>query len=101
VDTGRGFGVCIVTWRVRSSVMENVTGLLGLSLIVFAVSVFLLAPDWSALASGGSPAYTGHGSAATYWYFAISLFGAAMTRRLLCSWRWLLEHSVAARLIAA
>jgi hypothetical protein len=40
-------------------------------------------------------------SAATYWYFAISLFGAAMTRRLLCSWRWLLEHSVAARLTAA
>src|SRR3954469_8711583 len=39
------FGVWIVIWRVRLSVMENVTGVLGLSLIVFAVSVFLLHPD--------------------------------------------------------
>ena len=44
------FGVWIVIWRVRFSIMENATGLLGLCLIVFAVSVFLLTPDWSALA---------------------------------------------------
>src|SRR6476646_10184060 len=41
------FAVWMVIWRVKFSVMENVTGLIGLSLIVFAVSVFLLSPDWS------------------------------------------------------
>ena len=74
------FGVWIVIWRVGFSVMENVTGLLGLSLIVFAVSVFLLHPDWSALAHQVvSPTVPETESAATYWYFAIALFGAAMT----------------------
>ena len=74
------FGVWIVIWRVGFSVMENVTGLLGLSLIVFAVSVFLLHPDWSALAHQAvSPPIPDTESAATYWYFAIALFGAAMT----------------------
>jgi Mn2+/Fe2+ NRAMP family transporter len=74
------FGVWIVIWRVGFSVMENVTGLLGLSLIVFAVSVFLLHPDWSALSHQVvSPTVPETESAATYWYFAIALFGAAMT----------------------
>src|SRR6185503_19657865 len=74
------FGVWIVIWRVRFSVMENVTGLLGLSLIVFAVAVFMLHPNWSALAHQTlSPSIPGTESAATYWYFAIALFGAAMT----------------------
>src|SRR5258705_12849456 len=74
------FGVWIVIWRVRFSIMENATGLLGLCLIVFAVSVFLLAPDWSALAHQAvAPQIPDTESAATYWYFAIALFGAAMT----------------------
>jgi Mn2+/Fe2+ NRAMP family transporter len=72
--------VWIVVWRVRFSVMENVTGLLGLSLIVFAISVFLLHPDWSALSNQVvSPTIPSAESAATYWYYAIALFGAAMT----------------------
>jgi manganese transport protein len=74
------FGVWIVVWRAKFSALENVTGLLGLSLIVFAVAVFLLHPNWGDLAhqfflpsihSGEQPA--------TYWYYAIGLFGAAMT----------------------
>ena len=74
------FAVWMVIWRVKFSVMENVTGLLGLSLIVFAVSVFLLGPDWSALAGQATtPVPPPTESAATYWYFAIALFGAAMT----------------------
>jgi Mn2+/Fe2+ NRAMP family transporter len=74
------FAVWIVVWRVGFSVMENVTGLLGLSLIVFAIGVFMLHPDWSALAHQAvSPSVPGTESAATYWYFAIALFGAAMT----------------------
>ncbi|WP_445169319.1 NRAMP family divalent metal transporter [Mycolicibacterium sp. Dal123E01] len=74
------FGVWLVVWRVRFSLMENVTGLLGLSLIVFAVTVFALHPDWSALSHQTlAPAIPESESAATYWYFAIALFGAAMT----------------------
>jgi len=74
------FGVWLVIWRVRFSVMENVTGLLGLSLIVFAVAVFMLHPNWSALSHQVvSPVIPDTESAATYWYYAIALFGAAMT----------------------
>ena len=74
------FAVWLVVWRVRFSIMENVTGLLGLSLIVFAVSVFALHPNWSGLMHQVSaPVIPESESAATYWYFAIALFGAAMT----------------------
>jgi hypothetical protein len=34
------FAVWVVIWRVKFNMMENVAGLLGLCLIVFAVSVF-------------------------------------------------------------
>lgn len=74
------FAVWIVIWRVRFSVMENVTGLTGLCLVVFAVSVFLLHPDWADLGHQViSPAVPQSESTATYWYYAVALFGAAMT----------------------
>jgi Mn2+/Fe2+ NRAMP family transporter len=74
------FAVWVVVWRVKFSIMENVAGLLGLCLIVFAVSVFALHPDWGDLLHQASaPAIPEKESAATYWYFAIALFGAAMT----------------------
>jgi Mn2+/Fe2+ NRAMP family transporter len=74
------FAVWLVVWRVKFSIMENVTGLLGLCLIVFAVSVFALHPNWSALMQQvTAPVIPQSESAATYWYFAIALFGAAMT----------------------
>jgi Mn2+/Fe2+ NRAMP family transporter len=75
-----GFGVWIVVWRAKFSAMENVTGLFGLGLIVFAVSVFLLHPNWGELASQTFlPRLQPGEDATTYWYFAIGLFGAAMT----------------------
>ncbi|WP_029112101.1 NRAMP family divalent metal transporter [Mycobacterium sp. URHB0044] len=74
------FAVWLVIWRVKFSIMENVAGLLGLCLLVFAVSVFLLAPNWSDLSHQAlAPVIPQTESAATYWYFAIALFGAAMT----------------------
>jgi Mn2+/Fe2+ NRAMP family transporter len=74
------FAVWLVIWQVRFSIMENATGLLGLCLLVFAVSVFALKPDWSDLAAQvTAPVIPDSESAATYWYFAIALFGAAMT----------------------
>ncbi len=74
------FAVWVVIWRVKFSIMENVAGLVGLLLIVFAVSIFALQPNWGDLAHQiGAPAIPDKESAATYWYFAIALFGAAMT----------------------
>jgi Mn2+/Fe2+ NRAMP family transporter len=74
------FAVWVVVWRVKFKVMENVTGLLGLCLIVFIVSVFALQPDWGDLSHQAvAPLIPEQESAATYWYFAIALFGAAMT----------------------
>lgn len=74
------FAIWVVVWRVKFTIMENVAGLLGLFLIVFVVSVFLLQPDWADLADQAvTPVIPEPESAATYWYFAIALFGAAMT----------------------
>jgi Mn2+/Fe2+ NRAMP family transporter len=74
------FAVWIVVWRVKFSIMENVAGLLGLCLLIFAVSVFALHPNWGDLAhQATAPVIPEKESAATYWYFAVALFGAAMT----------------------
>ncbi|MBT2515789.1 NRAMP family divalent metal transporter [Arthrobacter sp. ISL-30] len=72
--------VWLVIWRVRFSIMENVAGLLGLSLIVFAVALFLLQPDWGSLAGQAlAPHVPESETPATYWFYAVALFGAAMT----------------------
>ena len=74
------FAVWLVVWRVKFSLLENVTGLLGLTLIVFAVAVFLLHPNWAVLAGQAlAPHIPSTEQGATYWYYAIALFGAAMT----------------------
>ncbi|MGV0772435.1 NRAMP family divalent metal transporter [Mycobacterium syngnathidarum] len=74
------FAVWLVIWRVKFSVMENTAGLAGLSLIVFAVAVFALQPHWGDLAHQAvQPVIPESESSATYWYYAIALFGAAMT----------------------
>ncbi|WP_430646856.1 NRAMP family divalent metal transporter [Agromyces sp. GXS1127] len=74
------FGVWIVVWRAKFDLLENVTGLLGLALIAFAVALFLLAPDWGALVEQAvRPAVPDSEPVATYWFYAVALFGAAMT----------------------
>ena len=61
--------------------MENVFGLVGLALVVFAVAVWKLGPDWGALLHAGArhPACRRARDCPTYCYYAIALFGAAMT----------------------
>ncbi len=72
--------VWLVIWRVRFSHLEQVFGLLGLLLVVFAVALWRLGPDWGALFSQAtSPHPVGHETWATYCYYGIALFGAAMT----------------------
>ena len=74
------FAVWIVIWRTKFSIMENVAGMLGLTLIVFAVAIFVLGPDWAGLGAQATQPWTMTGpNPLSYWYFAIALFGAAMT----------------------
>ena len=72
--------VWLVVWRVKFELLENAFGLLGLALVVTAVVLWRLHPDWGGLAHAAAhpavPAGEGH---PTYWYFAIALLGAAMT----------------------
>jgi Mn2+/Fe2+ NRAMP family transporter len=75
-----GAVIWFVLWRVKFNTLENVFGLAGLALIVFAVAVWKLGPDWSALLSDAlHPSVAEDESRAVYWYYAIGLFGAAMT----------------------
>jgi Mn2+/Fe2+ NRAMP family transporter len=74
------FAVWLVIWRVKFSRLEQVFGLMGLLLIVFAVALFKLGPDWGQLLhQATSPHPIGHEGWATYAYYGIALFGAAMT----------------------
>jgi len=75
-----GLVVWLVLWRISFGVIENVFGLMGLALVVFAVAVWQLTPDWDVLwqqATATNPPATEDWL--TYWYYAIALFGAAMT----------------------
>jgi Mn2+/Fe2+ NRAMP family transporter len=75
-----GLLVWLVLWRAKFSVMENVLGLLGLSLIVFAVALWQLDPDWGALGHQWVVADKPAGEQwTTYAYYAVALFGAALT----------------------
>jgi Mn2+/Fe2+ NRAMP family transporter len=74
------FAVWIVIWRVKFSTLETIFGLMGLAMIVVIVAVVQLHPAWSSLWHQASrpsvPVGEGH---PTYFYYAIALFGAAMT----------------------
>ncbi len=75
-----GVAVWLVIWRVGFEKMEQGFGLAGLAIGVFAVAVFFLGPDWSALgaqiAGLGPPPDQ---AAPTYAYHAVALFASAMT----------------------
>jgi manganese transport protein len=74
------FLVWFVIWRVKFSIMENTFGLLGLLLIGFAVALWQFGPDWGSLLHEATHPVVPYGEGhATYFYFAIALFGAAMT----------------------
>jgi manganese transport protein len=75
-----GFLVWFVIWRVKFGTMETIFGVMGLVLVVLAVALWKLHPSWTELWHQAShpsvPSGEGH---PTYFYFAIALFGAAMT----------------------
>ncbi len=75
-----GFAVWLVIWRLKFSILENVFGLLGLALIVFAVALWKLNPDWGdLLRSIVAPHKPAAEDLSTYLYYGVALFGAAMT----------------------
>jgi manganese transport protein len=75
-----GLLVWVVIWRVRFESMEQTFGLMGLVLVVMAVALWRLGPDWSELWRGATqPTVPGGEGHPTYFYWAIALFGAAMT----------------------
>ncbi|HEY3671949.1 MAG TPA: divalent metal cation transporter [Acidimicrobiia bacterium] len=75
-----GFAVWMVIWRVKFTTLETVFGLMGLGMIVVVVAVVHLHPSWSQLWHHAShPSVPSGEGRPTYFYFAIALFGAAMT----------------------
>ncbi|MET8142573.1 divalent metal cation transporter [Sphaerisporangium sp. NPDC005288] len=68
----------LVMWRVKFETMERIFGLAGLALVVFAVGLWLLGPDWGRLAHQVTHPPSDEG-VPTYWYYAIALLGGAMT----------------------
>lgn len=71
------FLVWLVIWRMKFSALENIFGLLGLTMIVFGVALFVLKPDFAGLSLVGAP---GPDQAwPVYLYLAVALLGSAMT----------------------
>jgi Mn2+/Fe2+ NRAMP family transporter len=72
--------VWVVIWRMKFDTMETVVGLTGLTLLVMVLGVWKLHPDWRGLVDTATHPTVPHGEGhATYFYYAIALFGAAMT----------------------
>jgi Mn2+/Fe2+ NRAMP family transporter len=75
-----GLAVWLVIWRVKFTTLENVFGLLGLALNVFGVALWQLHPPWGDLLHQiAVPSKPADEHLTTYFYYAIALFGAAMT----------------------
>ena len=74
------FLVWLVIWRMKFESMERLFGLAGLALIVFAVALWKLGPDWSQVVHAAMhPSIPDGEGRPTYLYYGIALFGAAMT----------------------
>ncbi|MDP9867893.1 MULTISPECIES: Nramp family divalent metal transporter [Streptosporangium] len=70
----------LVMWRVRFETMERVFGLAGLALVVFAVALWQLGPDWGGLLEQATrPQVPADEGVPTYFYYAVALLGGAMT----------------------
>lgn len=71
--------VWLVIWRVNFEMMEHLFGIAGLALVVTAVAVWKLGPDWSGVLRDIShPAKPGDASWPNYLYYAIAMFGAGL-----------------------
>lgn len=70
----------LVVWRVKFAAMERALGLAGLAIVVFALALWWIDPDWAALAGQATSVAPPAGEPLpTYLYYAVALFAAAMT----------------------
>jgi Mn2+/Fe2+ NRAMP family transporter len=70
----------LVVWRVKFTLLENGAGLVGLALVAFAVALWKLHPDYgNLLHQMAVPKKPHNEQILPYFYYAIALFGAAMT----------------------
>ncbi|MDT4938143.1 MAG: hypothetical protein QOG80_1814 [Pseudonocardiales bacterium] len=75
-----GLAMWFMIWRVKFSILENGFGLLGLSLLVFGVALWQLHPNWGDLLHQVAvPHKPSNEGTPVYFYYAIALFGSAMT----------------------
>jgi Mn2+/Fe2+ NRAMP family transporter len=73
------FVAWLFIWFAKFQTIENAVGLLGLALVVTAVAVWQLHPDWGSVFHQAShPTLPAHESVASYFYYAIALFGAGL-----------------------
>lgn len=72
--------IFLILWRVTFEHMERTIGIAGLAMLIFGVAFWRLGPDLTDIAGRiFDPHVPRSESLATYWYFAIALFGSAMT----------------------
>ena len=73
-----GFLAWLIIWRIDFRLMENTFALMGLLMIIMAVALWRLHPDWSGLwHQGVDPAVPSDEGLSRYWYYAVGIFGAA------------------------
>ena len=74
-----GLVAWLVIWRLPFSGLENIFGILGLALIVFAIAIFYLHANLGHLWHGAIHPIVPTGQAhPTYFFYAISLFGSCI-----------------------
>ncbi len=70
----------VALWRVKFSLLENLFGITGLTLVVFLIALWHLGPDAGELWRQAShPGPTEGEDWGTYWFLAVALFASALT----------------------
>jgi Mn2+/Fe2+ NRAMP family transporter len=72
--------IWLCVWRVPFKAIDRTLGLLGLSLVVFGVAYFRLHPHWHSVGAHIlNPTVPSGEAHPTWWFYAVSLVGAAVT----------------------
>jgi manganese transport protein len=77
---GAALALGVIVGLLQFEWIERIFGLAGVTMVVAAVSAWMLHPDWKALAHGMLPALVEGGSRQTlrYWFFAVGIFSAML-----------------------
>ncbi|HEY3823471.1 MAG TPA: divalent metal cation transporter [Bryobacteraceae bacterium] len=77
---GAAIALGFIVALLRFEWIERIFGLAGVTMVVAAVSAWMLGPDWKALAGGIIPDFSMGDSHQTlrYWFFAVGIFSAML-----------------------